>query len=78
MSAFDRVKLPTSVILERRSLGPGDLARLQTSADLAIDDPWRRELELEVGGAVVARGRLVRRGGRTWFKVTAVAGEEQP
>jgi hypothetical protein len=76
MAVFDRVKLRPTLILDRQELSPQDLARLRTSLELACPDPWGRVLELELGGVVVARGRLLRRGKSTWFKVGEILGGE--
>lgn len=69
-----RVRLETQVVLERRSLSLRDLDRIGREG-LEATDPFGREVELKAGGALVARGRLVRRGDRTWFRVTSVARE---
>ncbi len=63
-----RVSLPTAVILHRLTLTPEDIGRIVTEGALApVGEP---ACELEIGGQCVARGRIVRRRGAWFFKVT--------
>jgi hypothetical protein len=61
------VSLPTAVILRRLTLSPGAIA------DIALSGTFTPEggeaCELELGGRCVARGRIVRRWGKSYFKV---------
>jgi hypothetical protein len=63
-----RVALPASVVRRRLSISPEEAA---AAAERGSFTPAGGEAvcELEVGGLCVARGRIVRRGGRSYFKV---------
>jgi hypothetical protein len=64
---FDRIHLPTRVIVHRFELGAGDLSAMIEKGELS---PKGSDMcELEAGGQIVARGRIVRRMGRYVFKV---------
>jgi len=70
---LERVRIPTRIIVHRLALTPGALADIVrtgtfTPADGAV-------CELEAGGKIVARGRIVRRRGGFFFKVSEVAEE---
>jgi hypothetical protein len=64
------VSLPTSVILRRLSLSPGTIADIAERVSFTPEGGVT--CELEVGGLLVARGRIVRRQGKSWFKVTEI------
>lgn len=73
--ALERIRIPTRIIVHRSELTPNALAdivrtRTLTPADGAV-------CELEAGGKIVARGRIVRRRGAYWFKVGETAKEER-
>lgn len=66
-----RVSLPTFVIEHRLTLSPSDIGRITQEGTL---DPGEgATCVLEVGGQCIARGRIIRRRGRSWFKVTEMA-----
>lgn len=72
--AAGRAKAATQVVLAPVVLSTVELARLvQDQGCLTTPDPWRQTLCLKSGGAVVATGRLVRRGQGCWFRVEQVA-----
>ena len=66
-----RVTLPTFVVLHRLTMSPTDVAR--ATREGALEPADDAACMLEVGGQCVAQGRIVRRGGRSWFKVTRMA-----
>ena len=73
-SNLERIPLPTRIVVNRMNLTAEDLARLLRAGELTADgDPG---CELEVGGQIVARGRMVRRRGGWYFKVLRMKGEE--
>ncbi len=64
------VRLPTRVILRRLRLSPGAIPDMAEGGSFV---PEGGECcELEAGGRVIARGRLLRRRGESYFKVTEV------
>ena len=63
-----RITLPVLVVLDRTTLTPEDASRIATDGTLPPAE--RGTCELEIGGQCVARGRVVRRGGKWFFKVT--------
>jgi hypothetical protein len=69
------VTLPATVIVHRQKLSPASVGRIMEQGSFA---PAGEEVcELEVGGKLIARGKIIRRGGASWFKVTEMAkGEE--
>jgi hypothetical protein len=70
---LERIRIPTRIIVHRLALTPGALADIVrtgtfTPADGAV-------CELEAGGKIIARGRIVRRRGGFFFKVGDIAEE---
>jgi len=63
-----RVLLPTQTILNRITLTPEEVSRIVSEGTLRPGG--NRTCELEIGGQCVARGRIVRRRGAWFFKVT--------
>jgi hypothetical protein len=72
---FDRLKLPTRVIVNRSALTAAGLAGAIQKGEYAPGDG--EVCELAAGGQVLARGRIVRRRGRYFFKVLETAKEER-
>ena len=70
---FDRVKLPTRVIVHRMEQSARDLADVVKTGELVPRGGGT--CELEAGGQVLARGTIVRHRGRYWFKVLETAEE---
>jgi hypothetical protein len=71
---FDRIRLPARVIVNRFELSATDLSGIIDRGELS---PRGGDVcELECGGQVLARGRIVRRRGRFIFKVLETAQEE--
>jgi len=71
-SAAQRIKLPARVVLHRTVLTPREIARIKSGERTLSPDSDEAVCELEVGGQVVAKGRIVRRRGRYQFKVREV------
>jgi hypothetical protein len=65
---FGRLSLPSRVVVHRCTLDAGALADLAARGEFVPGGAGT--CELEVGGQVVARGRMVRKGGRHFFRVT--------
>ena len=64
---FGRLALSSRVVIHRCTLDAGALAAVAARGEF-VQGPGET-CELEVGGQVVARGRIVRKGGRHFFKV---------
>ena len=65
--AADRVRLPARVILRRGDTTPAAIADLVDGEPLPSGGNDRECCELEVGGSVVARGRIAAKGDRQVF-----------
>jgi hypothetical protein len=57
--------------VQRLTLNPSDVGRIVEEGTLAQTEG--ATCELEIGGQCIARGRIVRRRGRLFFKVTLMA-----
>ncbi len=68
----ERISISTALILERRRLSASELDAIESSGTYAPS--LGAICELEAGGQVVARGKIVRRGGKSFFKVTETGG----
>jgi hypothetical protein len=72
---LERIRIPTRIVVRRTELTPNALADIVrtgtfTPANGAV-------CELEAGGKVIARGRIVRWRGEYFFKVRETAKEER-
>lgn len=63
----ERVALPTSIVVRRLSLSPETVDGIVESG--TFSPTGGESCELEVGGQSIARGKIVRRGGKSYFKV---------
>jgi hypothetical protein len=63
----ERVKVPTRIVVYRSAMDPGSLEDIRESGVFAPKDP--ETCELEAGGQVLARGKIVKKGGEFFFKV---------
>ena len=72
---LEKVLLPTRVIVHRSVGGASELADALEGGKLT--PAGGDTCELEAGGAVIARGRIVRKGRAWFFKVLETAGEER-
>jgi hypothetical protein len=66
-SMFDRITLPTRIIVNRIELSATALADIVQKGELA--PAGGDTCELEAGGQVLARGKIVKRRGSYFFKV---------
>ena len=72
-----RTRVDANVILTRTTLTAAKLVSIKERGVFTPERIDTNECELEVGGKVVARGRIVKRRGRSYLKITAlVSGEE--
>ena len=73
---LDRIQVATRIIVHRSEISTTALGEVIQKGEFV---PSGGEVcELEAGGQVVARGRIVRRRGESWFKVLETAKEEKP
>lgn len=72
-SLLDRILLPTRIIVNRIELTTAALADVVQKGELA--PAGGDTCELEAGGQVLARGKIVRRRGKYFFKVLETAEE---
>ncbi len=72
---FDRVTLPTRVIVHREELTAAELAAIVQRGEYAPAEG--ATCEMEAGGQVLARGRMAKRRGEWFFKVVATAEKEE-
>jgi hypothetical protein len=63
-----KVKLTTKIVIHRLKLTPDAAGKIMESG--AFSPPGGGVCELEVGGQCIARGRIVRKRGGYFFKVT--------
>ena len=70
-----QVRLPTRIVMRRGQLSPTDVVAIKTDGTYDAATAGAPLCELVVGGTILARGRVIRRGGRVFFKV-AELGEE--
>ena len=69
----DRVHLATDVILAKTRLSPLAIARGRRAGRMEFKVAEGGTVFLEVGGSLVAEGRIVKKGGKNWFRVTRLA-----
>ncbi len=70
---LDRITLPTRIIVGRVALTAAALADVVSAGELPA--PPGGTCELEAGGQILARGKIVRKRGRYYFSVTETAEE---
>ncbi len=70
---LDRVTLPTRIIVGRVALTAAALADVVAAGELPA--PAAGTCELEAGGQILARGKIVRRRGRYSFRILETAEE---
>jgi flagellar motor switch/type III secretory pathway protein FliN len=68
----ERVHVTPRVILRRTEKKVADLRAQLEAATVRPEDLGEEVCELEVGGQVLARGQLVRKQGKCWFRLTEV------
>ena len=68
----ERIKLPARVVLHRTVLTPREIARIKSGERTLSPDSEEAVCELEVGGRIVATGRIVKKRGKYQFRVREV------
>jgi hypothetical protein len=69
-----RIRIPTVVILHRTLLSPAQIDAIRKKGSYGPVPKEERIFELAVGGQVLARGKIVRRGGSRFFKLSETPG----
>ena len=69
-----RIALPTRIVVRRVELGTDALAEIMQKGEFA--PAGGDTCELEAGGQVLARGKIVKRRGEIFFKVVEIGKEE--
>ena len=67
-----RVKLPATLVLKREQKSSSELLAIKEKGLFGPVEIAMAACELEVGGQIVATGRIVRRRGETYLKVSSV------
>lgn len=70
------IRLPGCVILKRTRMSPAELLGVKTKGIFEAGVVETTTCELEVGGQVVASGRILRRGRKSYLEITRVLFEE--
>jgi hypothetical protein len=70
-----RVMVPTRVVVHQNRLSPREVAALKAAGEYGPIPEEERLCVLEAGGVPLARGRIVRRRGRVYFKVVEAGGD---
>ncbi|MBN1241171.1 MAG: hypothetical protein JXA15_00525 [Spirochaetales bacterium] len=68
------VVLATELVLVRGSLSPLEIAAGSREGRIELPAGEGGRMLLEAGGTAIAEGRIVRKGGRNFFKVTRLFG----
>jgi len=66
----EKIRLESRIVLQRTKLSPGDLVEISKKKEYGPVPQDERLCELEVGGLVLAKGRIVKKRGEYYFKVT--------
>jgi hypothetical protein len=65
----DRITIPTHVVLDSRTATPKDLAAIRREG-VWNPGPGPGTVDLVAGGQIVARGRLIRKRGSWYVRIT--------
>jgi hypothetical protein len=65
----EKVKLSPEVVVQRLSLTPAEILGIRKEGRYGPVPEKERICELEVGGQVLALGKIIRRKGETFFKI---------
>jgi hypothetical protein len=68
----DKIMIRPALILDRKELSPAELAEIQNNGRLSSTDASL--FELEVQGLTIARGKLIKKKGKYYFKIIETAG----
>ena len=68
-----QTRLPATVILNREKTSSAALFAAKERGAFGPMEVDIKECELEIGGEVIARGKIVRRRGKTYLKMTSTS-----
>jgi len=72
-----KIKLPVRAIVHRTRLRPKDIIRIKNNGHYGPVPKDEEVCELEIGGQVIAFGKIVKKGNNYFFKVTNLAENEE-
>ena len=70
--ASEKVRLDGKVIIQRTKLSPADIYNIRKQKEYGPILEKEQICELQIGGQVLARGRIVKKKGECYFKVSRV------
>lgn len=65
----EKVKLSGKVILQRTQLTPMDIYNIKKAKQYGPIPKREQICELEIGGQILAKGKIIKKGGLCYFKV---------
>ena len=72
-----KVKPPVHLIIHRTSLSPKDIIRIKNLGQYGPIPKDEEICELEIGGQVLAYGKIIKKGNHYFFKVTNLTENEE-
>ena len=72
-----KIKLPVRVIVHRTQLSPKDIIRIKGEGQYGPIPKDEEVCELEIGGQVLAHGKIVKKGNSWFFKILKLADNEE-
>lgn len=73
----EKVKVDSKVVLERLKFSAADLDEIRSRGDFSVDNRKESVVELEANGITVALGKIVKKKGESYFKVTQMKEEKK-
>jgi hypothetical protein len=73
----ENVKLPVNLIIHRTSLSPDELETIKNEEKYIYHNEKDKLYEIEAGGEVLAKGKIVKSNGEYYFKVVKTIGENK-
>jgi len=70
----DKIMIRPSLILDRKELSPSELVEIQKKGTL--DKTKSSIFELNAQGLTIARGKLIKKRGKYYFKIIEMAGDK--
>ncbi len=79
-SAADRerfVRLESSVILAQGPLSPADIRNASLSGSVELPRYEGNACALEIGGVIIAEGKIITKRGRSFFKISRMTRQDE-
>ena len=70
----DKIMIRPSLILDRKELSPSELVEIQNKGSLS--QTKSSIFELDAQGLTIARGKLIKKRGKYYFKIIEMAGDK--